>query len=207
MAGATDPIWKRALSGLKYAFTDLLRSIGLWFLLGVLIAGLITVLIPESFLEDNLGDGLFSMVLMLIVAVPLYVCATASTPVAAALALKGLSPGAALVFLLAGPATNTATIAVAAKILGKKAALVYVAAIGLCSVGAGLVVNQLYSSFGFTAMDWITGTSHEHSATFSTICAGALLAATVWAVLAPRLFSSQTGEKKGKGDGPCCSVS
>ena len=206
MAGATEPIWKRALSGLKYAFTDLLRSIGLWFLLGVLIAGIISALIPAGFLENNVGDGLFSMLLMLVVGVPLYVCATASTPVAAALALKGLSPGAALVFLLAGPATNTATIAVAAKILGKKTAVIYVVAIAICSIGAGVAVNFVYTSFGFTVMDWVAGSTHEHTEIFSTISAAVLLGATAWAVLSPHIFKNLSGRQKKKANGPCCGV-
>ncbi len=182
----------------------MLRSIGVWFLLGVLVAGIISALIPPDFLENNVGDGLLSMLLMLVVGVPLYVCATASTPVAAALALKGLSPGAALVFLLAGPATNTATIAVTAKILGKKAAVIYVFAIALCSIGAGVAVNFVYVSFGFSVMDWVAGSTHEHSNIYSIISAAALLSATVWAVLSPHIFTTQAGGQDKKADGPCC---
>lgn len=201
MAGATNPIWIRALAGLKYAFTDLLRSIGLWFLLGVLIAGIISALIPPDFLESNVGDGLFSMLLMLGVGLPLYVCATASTPVAAALALKGLSPGAALVFLLAGPATNTATIAVAARILGKRAAIIYVASICLCSIGAGMAVNFIYASFGFTVIDWIVGSTSEHTNILSLISAALLLSATFWAVLSQWIFTIQFNRQKRKARG------
>ena len=201
MAGATNSIWKRALAGLKYAFTDLLRSIGLWFLLGIRIAGLISALIPPGFLESNVGDGLFSMLLMLVVGLPLYVCATASTPVAAALALKGLSPGAALVFLLAGPATNTATIAVAAKILGKRAAIIYVVSICLCSIGAGVAVNFIYTTFGFTVIDWIVGSTHAHTNILSLISAAALLSATLWAVLSPCIFTIQSDRQKRKDRG------
>lgn len=204
MAGAADPIWKKALAGLQYAFTDLLRSIGLWFLLGVLIAGLISALIPPEFLENVIGDGLFSMLLMLVIGVPLYVCATASTPVAAALALKGISPGAALVFLLAGPATNTATIAVAAKILGKKAAAIYVASIAVCSIIMGLAVNFIYTSFGLSVMDWATGSNHEHESILPVLYATGLLAATLWAVVSPRIFSSRHGEKEHNIGGSCC---
>ena len=207
MAVATKPVWKRALSGLKYAFTDLLRSIGLWFLLGVLIAGFISALIPPGFLEKNVGDGLFSMLLMLVVGVPLYVCATASTPIAAALALKGLSPGAALVFLLVGPATNTATIAVTAKILGKKAAIIYVASIALCAIGAGVAVNFVYASFGFTVVDWLAGSTLEHTNILSIISAVALLSATVWAVLSPRILSGKSVEQERNTKGSCCGLS
>lgn len=146
------------------------------------------------------------MLLMMIVGVPLYVCATASTPVAAALALKGLSPGAALVFLLAGPATNTATIAVAAKILGKKAAVIYVVAIAICSIAAGLAVNFVYAYFGFTVIDWVSGTTHEHGNIFFSISAAALLTATVWAVVSPRLFPRLSGEQKKSANGPCCGL-
>lgn len=104
------------------------------------------------------------MVLMLVVAVPMYVCATASTPIAAALALKGLSPGAAMVFLLAGPATNAASIAMVAKIIGKRATVVYLAAIMIASLLLGLAANWLYLKMGLSITDWVhTDTAHGHS--------------------------------------------
>jgi len=108
-----------------------------------------------------MGSGIFSMLVMIALATPLYVCATASTPIAAALALKGLSPGAALVFLLAGPATNMATITVVAKLLGRKTAALYVISIMFCSLCLGMVVNGLYFGLGLSIADWVHQEEHH----------------------------------------------
>jgi len=89
--------------GIKYAVNDIWADLAVWFLAGLLIAGAITAAVPDTLITAHLGGGLSSMLLMLAFGVPLYICATASTPIAAALILKGVSPGAALVFLLAGP--------------------------------------------------------------------------------------------------------
>jgi uncharacterized protein len=138
-------------AGLKFAVTDLWGDMAPWFFLGLLLAGLITVLIPEDLFRRHLGSGLPAMLLMLAVGIPLYICATASTPIAAALILKGVSPGAALVFLLAGPATNMAAITVLLGVLGKRATAIYLAAIAVCSVLLGLVVDQVYAALGISA--------------------------------------------------------
>jgi hypothetical protein len=95
------------------------------------------------------------MLLMLAVGIPLYICATASTPIAAALILKGVSPGAALVFLLAGPATNIASLTVLTGVLGKRATTIYLTAIAVSAVCFGLVVDQVYASFGLSAQAMI----------------------------------------------------
>jgi len=137
--------WRQRLGeGLSFAFHDLLKDIGGWLLLGVLLAGVIAYAIPEDFAQHWLGSEMTSLLIMLVVGVPLYICATASTPIAAALVLKGLSPGAALVFLLAGPATNVATITVIRRFWGGRATAVYLASIAVCSVAIGWLVNRLY---------------------------------------------------------------
>jgi hypothetical protein len=91
------------------------------------------------------------MLVMLIIGIPLYTCATASTPIAAAFLLKGISPGAVLVFLLVGPATNIASLTVLAKLIGRHATLVYLAAISVVSVLCGLAVDQLYAVMKISA--------------------------------------------------------
>jgi uncharacterized membrane protein YraQ (UPF0718 family) len=138
-------------AGLVYAFGELWDDIAGWFLLGLLLAGGITLLIPDDLLTSYLGGGLPAMLLMLAVGIPLYICATASTPIAAALILKGVSPGAALVFLLAGPATNLASLTVLVGILGKRATAIYLAAIAVMSVVFGLAVDWVYLYFGVSA--------------------------------------------------------
>jgi len=138
-------------AGIGYAFGELWEDIAKWFLFGLLLAGLITVLIPDDIFSRYLGPGLPAMLLMLIVGIPLYICATASTPIAAALIIKGVSPGAALVFLLAGPATNMASLTVLISVLGKRATAIYLASIAICSVLFGMIVDQVYLYWGISA--------------------------------------------------------
>ncbi len=148
---AEEGFMDKILSGLSYAFGELLGDIGKWFILGLVLAGTAGALLPPGFMGEKLGTGLPAMLTMLAVATPIYVCATASTPIAAALALNGLSPGACLVFLLAGPATNAATITVVARILGRKAAFAYTFAIMASSLALGLATDRL---FRFLEMDF-----------------------------------------------------
>ncbi len=138
-------------AGIGYAFGELWQDIAKWFLFGLLLAGLITVLIPDDVFSRYLGPGLPAVLLMLVVGIPLYICATASTPIAAALILKGVSPGAALVFLLAGPATNMASLTVLVGTLGKRATAIYLSSIAVCSVLFGLIVDRIYAYWGISA--------------------------------------------------------
>lgn len=133
----------------SYVEYDLLGSIAKALLTGMIIAGIITALIPDGFFERYLGNNVLSMLLMLVVGIPLYVCAAAATPIAASLIMKVISPGAALVFLLTGPATSAITIATVLKVLGKKATIVYLLAIALVSLVLGYLLNILTVYFGF----------------------------------------------------------
>ena len=142
---------EKIMAGISYAFGELWEDIAKWFLFGLLLAGLITVLIPDDIFSRYLGPGLPAMLLMLIVGIPLYICATASTPIAAALILKGVSPGAALVFLLAGPATNMASLTVLVGTLGKRATAIYLSSIAGCSVLFGYLVDQIYAYSNISA--------------------------------------------------------
>lgn len=142
---------EKLTAGMRFALTAVWGDIASWFFLGLILAGAITALVPEDAVGSFLGGGLGSMLLMLAVGVPLYICATASTPIAAALILKGVSPGAALVFLLAGPATNVTSLTVLVRILGRRATAIYLAMIGLCAVLFGLAVDRVYGFLGISA--------------------------------------------------------
>ncbi|MFQ6137316.1 MAG: SO_0444 family Cu/Zn efflux transporter [Candidatus Hydrothermarchaeales archaeon] len=136
------PKLRRAL---EYAFFDFLGDLSRWLIIGFMLAGAISAIIPRGMVQGYLGGGgLFPMLVMLVVGIPLYICATASTPIAAALIAKGLSPGAALVFLLAGPATNIATITIISKALGKRTTAIYVGSIAVVSVVLGVMLNWIY---------------------------------------------------------------
>ena len=138
-------------AGLAYAQGELWADLAGLFLLGILIAGIISALVPEEAMTRYLGGGLSSMLLMLLAGIPLYICATSSTPIAAAMILKGVSPGAALVFLLAGPATNITSLTVLLGILGKRATAIYLAAVAGVAVLAGLALDQAYQGLGLSA--------------------------------------------------------
>ncbi|MEK6198488.1 MAG: SO_0444 family Cu/Zn efflux transporter [Desulfobacterales bacterium] len=142
-----EKIW----SGLKFAVDDLWGDLAGWFFAGLLLAGVISAIIPQELMVQYLGGGLHSMLIMLIVGIPMYICATASTPVAAALILKGVSPGAALVFLLVGPATNVTSLSVLFGLLGKRATAIYLIMLSLFAVLSGLVVDMIYNNFGVSA--------------------------------------------------------
>ncbi|MBF0203283.1 MAG: SO_0444 family Cu/Zn efflux transporter, partial [Desulfamplus sp.] len=158
---STNGVKEKFKIGMDFAFGELLGDIGPWLLVGIILAGTITVYITPEFIESYLGDGIFSMVIMIAIATPLYVCATASTPIAAALALKGLSPGAALVFLLAGPATNIATITVLSKLLGKKTTAIYLVSIMGYSLIIGMLTNWIYGQLGLDITGWVHSDINE----------------------------------------------
>jgi len=174
------PVLHRLKDGVIYAFTDLLKDIGGWLLLGILIAGIISYFVPVDFVDRYLGGEYSSLLIMLIIGIPLYICASASTPIAAALVLKGLSPGAALVFLLAGPATNAATMTVIAKHLGKAATVVYVATIAICSLGFGWFVNRIYEWLSIDVLDWASHAEHGTDSWLYLVSACALIGLLLW---------------------------
>lgn len=126
-----------------YAFIELLQDIAKWLVLGFLAAALLSVLLPDNFFSMFKGYGIIEILVVLAASVPLYICATGSIPIAAVLLMKGVSPGAALVFLMAGPATNVATIAVLGKTMGKKSLAVYLGTISGGAILFGLLTNWL----------------------------------------------------------------
>ena len=145
--GFREKLW----AGLKFAVDDLWGDLAGWFFAGLLLAGFISVIIPQELMVQYLGGGLHSMLIMLLVGIPMYICATASTPVAAALILKGVSPGAALVFLLVGPATNVTSLSVLFGLLGKRATAIYLVMLSVFAVLSGLAVDMVYTSLGISA--------------------------------------------------------
>ena len=173
---AKAPLAKRMAAGIHYAFGELLKDIGGWLLIGVLVAGLVATLLPDDFFALLFENQAASLVLMLLVGIPLYMCASASTPVAAALVLKGLSPGAALVFLLAGPATNAATLTVVARFWGRKATMVYLAVISCCSLLLGWLTNLFYAWAGIDISRWVTPAEDHTAGGWHTLAAIVLLA-------------------------------
>ena len=174
------PVAKKSSFGAKvvevfrYAYIEMMQDIGRWLIVGLVVAGLITVFVPQSFFALFSDNSLLSMLIVLVFAIPMYLCATGSIPIAVALMLKGLSPGTALVLLMAGPAVNAASMLVVGKVLGKKTLLIYILSIILGSVLFGLGIDYLLPR------EWFTATvtemaSGSGSSVFNMICTAVLL--------------------------------
>lgn len=133
----------KCIDALRYGFVDLVGSIGGWLIVGLVIAALITVFVPADALTFMGERPLLAMIAVLIIAIPMYVCATGSIPIALSLMLKGLSPGTALVLLMAGPAANFASFALISREMGRRAAIVYIASIAAGAIAFGLVIDYL----------------------------------------------------------------
>ncbi|MGB0389946.1 MAG: permease, partial [Salibacteraceae bacterium] len=146
----------------KYAFVDFLQDISRPLITGIFLAVLITMFIPDEVFTNQLSNPFINMLIVLAASVPLYVCATGSVPIGAALLIKGLSPGAVLVFLMAGPATNAATITVLWKSLGKKVTLIYLVSIIGFSLLFGFMIDYVLPTHWFLS-GLASLHSHEHS--------------------------------------------
>ncbi|HDP35226.1 MAG TPA: permease [Candidatus Hydrogenedentes bacterium] len=165
---------------LRYGLVTLPRDIAKPLIVGVIIAGAIAALAPRDMLAPYIGGGVFAMMGMTVVGIPLYVCATASIPVALSFMHLGASPGAALAFLIAGPATNAATIATVWKVMGKTTAAIYLGTVFVGAVASGLLFDGISGSFG-EALVHDMAHEHEHEAggVWTPVFWAALLAAVV----------------------------
>lgn len=152
-----EGIIARIIEAVRYAVFDLLGAIHLWLVIGVLAAALVTTLTPADFFAGRAwADGLTGMLVMLAIALPLYVCTTASVPIAASLIAAGLPAGSALVFLMAGPATNLATIGAVFRTLGGAVLAIYLGTVVVMSLGFGLLFDQLLPTVSVQTV------AHEH---------------------------------------------
>jgi len=142
----------------KFGFFELMDDLGEWLALGILVGAMIEFFIPADFFSGL--NGLGGRFIILLVGIPMYICASATTPIAASLVLKGMSPGTSLLILLVGPATNISNILVLQKYIGKKGIIINVLAIALVALGMSFVVDYVYQSFSLP-LDFNVG-SHEH---------------------------------------------
>ena len=167
----------------------MIQDIGRWLVLGLLVAGLITILVPDNFFASFADKPLLNMAVVLLFSIPMYLCATGSIPIAAALMLKGLSPGAALVLLMAGPATNTASILVIGKVLGRRTLAAYLGAIVAGAVGFGLAIDYLLPAAWFFPSGAVHAACHGKAGySWVEVASSALLAALLAYALMKRFI-------------------
>ncbi len=166
---STNTISDKIKNMLHYSYVTMLQDIGKHLIVGLLIAGIIAVFIPNQFLLHFSDKPLLEMLIVTLVAIPMYVCATGSIPIAAALMLKGLTPGATLVFLMAGPAVSFASLLVVKKIMGAKSMLLYVFSIIVGAICFGLIINTLLPTEWFSIIDATNHHSETHIPIFDII--------------------------------------
>ncbi len=193
-SGEGGPMWKKAL---RYAAVTLPADIAGSLLLGLAVAAVLTALVPADALSPYLGGGLVAMGAAVAFSTPLYVCATGSIPVGLGLLAVGASPGAVLAFLIAGPATNAATLAVTWKVMGRATGLLYLATVVVVAVGAGLGLD---AAFTLEQLRLPAGAmqGHEHAVTWADhLWAGALavlLLPALWRRFGPTTQAAGCGE-------------
>lgn len=186
----TESLGQRFLNAVKYGYGRMIQDTAKWLAIGLVAATFVTALVPQSFFLQW-GDGLLAMLIMVLVGLPMYICATASTPVAASLLFAGISPGAALVFMLTGPATNIATMGVIKEQLGMRSLFAYLIGVIGTAIACGLILNELYEAFNWSLQLEIAEHGHSYplwrqlAAIFLTS-----LVASVW--LQPMLTSRRT---------------
>ena len=183
-------LMQKSWDGIVYSFTDLFDKVLFWLVVGLVFAALVKTFVPVTFLAEW-GSGLPAMLIMLVVGIPMYVCATASTPIAAGLLLAGVSPGVAMVYLMAGPATNISTLGVIGKELGRRSLIAYLTGVGVVALLTGFVVDYL---IGLWNVDVQAQISHSHEMVPSVLAWAALLIliAVVIKLKAGKLFTMKT---------------
>jgi len=193
-------LWNKVVETFKYGFFDMMQSIGRWLLIGLVVATLITVLLPDDFFSTYARWPLLNMFIIVLVAVPMYVCATGSIPIAAALMLKGMTPGCALVLLMAGPAANLASMFVVNNAFGRKATVIYLLSIIGGAIGFGVLVDYwpgMRDLFVNALPLHVMNDGHGMGASWlNTLCSIALLAMIVIAMGAKYWKSYQINQHK-----------
>jgi uncharacterized membrane protein YraQ (UPF0718 family)/copper chaperone CopZ len=175
---------------LKFGFVEMMEDIGKWLVIGLVIAGLITVFVPAELFAVFNGNTLASMLLVLCIALPMYLCATGSIPIAVALMMKGLTPGAALVLLMAGPACNFASMLVVKKVLGTRTLVTYLASIIVGSIAFGYLIDYLQFNGIVNFLEQLTmqqACCEEGDSWFSWVCTILMALMLINAIVLPKL--------------------
>ncbi len=176
---------RKLVEAVRYGLVDMVASVGKWLVIGLIVAALITVLVPDQLFVSLSRYPLLAMGVMILVAVPMYVCATGSIPIALSLMLKGLSPGVAFVLLMAGPAANFASVMILSRTMGRRATLIYVGSVVVTAIGFGLLVDLLLPASWFTPASFTAMACHGHAhvSVFATLCSVVLAGLLIYTAI------------------------
>ncbi len=201
-------VMEKVRIGIRHGFGTMLIDLAVWLTIGLLLAALIGALIPQDWIAEHVGSGLLPKFIMLLVGVPLYICATSSTPLAWSLVAAGLSPGAALVMLLSGPATNVATMSWLIKDLGVRALVIYLGVIAAVALAAGIAFDAFLAGYVRIAD---AAQLHNHAGGFGVKEAAAIIFVLLmaWALgMKMREYMNKKGwgtTRPAASGGSCCS--
>ena len=215
VAGVADmprmTIGKRIAGALRFGFVDMVGSVGKWLVAGLVIAAAVTVFLPDGLLVALNAYPLLAMLAMVVIAVPMYVCATGSIPIALSLMMKGLSPGVAFVLLMAGPAANFASVIILRRSLGTRPTAIYITAVTLTAILFGLLIHYLLPASWFIPSAGATAAAtgagcHLELPVFQTVCAAVLVLLLVNAALRGRKSGGHSccGGEAAVSEGSCC---
>ena len=196
-AAPSMSFWQKIKVALEYAYVDMVKDIGKWLVVGLIVAALITVFVPDEWFAVFKDNTWLSMLLVLAISIPMYICATGSIPIAVALMLKGLTPGAALVLLMAGPAANMASILVIRQQLGTRTLIAYLASIIAGAVAFGFVIDYLLPRDWFTSALVATQECHTTGNWFQWFCTAILAVLLIYAFFFQRKKSCCCHEEEG----------
>jgi len=201
-APRSDTFVRKVADALRYGFVEMVQNIGMWLTVGLVIAAAITVFVPDGFFTVFKDYPLAAMICVVIVAVPMYVCSTGSIPIALSLMLKGLSPGAAFVLLMAGPAANFASLIIVSKSMGKKTAAIYLATIVAGAIGIGLCIDYLMPASWFpTPLSAASPmTCHIDVSPFTAICSILLIGLIINALIRKHTHHTSQQETQNTND-------
>jgi len=194
--------------GFKHGFGTMLIDLAGWLTFGLILAALIAAVVPQDWIGTHLGTGILPKLIMLLIGIPLYICATSSTPLAWSLVAAGLSPGAALVMLLSGPATNVATMSWLIKDLGMRALIIYLATIATVAMLAGILFDAFFTRFVHIADMNMAHDMSSHSFGYKEIAAVIFIILMAWALgMKMRAYMNKKGwgATKSSSSGSCCS--
>ena len=180
-----SPFFQKIFRSAKYGFVDMVESIGKWLVIGLVVATLITVFVPDSLFTGLREYPLIAMLIMVLIAVPMYICATGSIPIALSLMLKGLTPGVAFVLLMAGPAANFASVVILNRTQGKRATAIYIASVIAIAIAFGLLIDYVLPErwFALQRISETTVCHHGDLEWFETSCSILLVLLLVYAAI------------------------
>ena len=175
---------RKVLGSIKYGFVDMVASVGKWLVIGLVVAAAITVFVPDELFLSLAAHPVLAMLVMVAVAIPMYICATGSIPIALSLMLKGLTPGVAFVLLMAGPAANFASVMVLKKAMGTRATALYIGSVIVTALAIGMAIDYILPASWFALpLTQADVCCHESLGVFDTICSIILAGLLIYALV------------------------